>query len=146
MKIAPVIDAFIDFIKGSSVFQETGAAVLRYDTVNTEEQAIAAAASEVGFCYVVRLNQVNNDYPEHTQLGSVRYDISVICIHSGTTDAIFDPLQATEILTDLFGYEFQSNDGALIQTFSQPLSVELLVDDEVIAHSVNFNLVRTTLT
>lgn len=144
MTILPVFNGFLDFLKGSPAIASTNAVFFRYDGETTESDIVDELSGETGFCYVLQFNQMGSDTPMSQLVGSTRYEMTLICYHSGLSSAAYGPLESAEIMAQLNGGAFTTQDGALIQVFTSNPAVELILDEGCIAHSVNFTLIRTT--
>lgn len=146
MKISPVFEGFLDYLKGSPAQAQANAQFFRYDAETTESDVVDELSGSVGFCYVLQFNQMGSDTPTAPLVGTTRYEVTLLCYHSGLSTAAFNPLEAAEIFADLNGGDFNSKDGALIQVFTSNPAVELIMEEGVLVHAVNFTLIRNTNT
>ena len=144
MKISPVFEGFLDYLKGSPAQAQANAEFFRYDGETTELDVVDQLSGDKGFCYVLQFNQMDSDTQMSALVGTTRYDCTLLCYHSGLSAAVFNPLQAAEIFCDLNGGDFTTRDGALIQVFTASPAVELILDEGVLCHAVNFTLIRNT--
>ena len=144
MKISPVFEGFLNYLKGSPAQAQAQSEFFRYDGETTEEDVVGELSGAVGFCYVLQFNQMSSDTMMSALVGTTRYDMTLLCYHSALSTAVFKPLESAEIFADLNGGDFTSTDGALIQVFTASPSVELILDEGVICHAVNFTLIRNT--
>ena len=144
MKVSPVFEGFLDYLKGSPAQAQAQAQFFRYDGETTEEDVVDQLSGTVGFCYVLQFNQMESDTMMSPLVGTTRYEVTLLCYHSALATASLNPLEAAEIFADLNGCDFNSKDGALIQVFTSNPSVELILEEGVLCHAVNFTLIRNT--
>ena len=144
MKVSPVFEGFLDYLKGSPAQAQAQAQFFRYDGETTEEDVVDQLSGTVGFCYVLQFNQMESDTMMSPLVGTTRYEVTLLCYHSALATASLNPLEAAEIFADLNGCDLNSKDGALIQVFTSNPSVELILEEGVLCHAVNFTLIRNT--
>lgn len=146
MKTSPVFEGFLDYLKGSPAQAQAQAQFFRYDSETTESDVVDQLSGDVGFCYVLQFNQMGSDTPMSPLVGTTRYEVTLLCYHSGLSTAAFKPLESAEVFTDLNGGDFTSSDGSKVQVFTSNPALELILDEGVICHAVNFTLIKNTNT
>lgn len=142
MKLSPAFEGFMDYLKGSPIAQETGAVFLRYDSATTETDAADALAGDIGFCYVVQLNAGTNDNTGTQPFAVGRLVVTVFCLHAGLTSASKNPLQCTEVLTDLHTGTFETYEGREVLVQLTGNYLDLVETEPAIIHSVTFELIQ----
>jgi len=143
VKLSPILDGFIDYLKGSPVAQQTGASFFRYDSATVFADVDAQLVPSVkGFAYVVQVDSATNDNPGNVNLSPVTVSATVFCVHSGSGTPVFNPLEMTEILTDLNGRTFTASTGEDITVLLSGNFMQLLSIEPFPIHSVTFELKR----
>lgn len=142
LKLSPVLNGFIAYIKGSALASTTGGQFFRYDsaTVNTDVDA-QLVPSVKGFAYVVQFESLTNDNPGNTDLRQpCTVSVSVYSIHSGAESVPLLPLETAEVLFDLHGGTFETTDGreGVVLLAAQSASVVSMEPRPI--HSVSFDL------
>jgi len=144
VKLSPILDGFIDYLNGSPVSQQTGGAkFFRYDSATVFADVDAQLVPSVkGFAYVVQVDSATNDNAGNVNLAPVTISATVFCVHSGSETPVFNPLEITEILTDLHGGSFTASTGEDILVLLSGNFLQLLSIEPFPIHAVTFELKR----